>query len=135
MRTDPRADEVRSIVESVFSDYLRHRKQRVASRSLTAGRQRELQAGSLRFGQERFPRLYEPQFLDAMEEENDPAVPEIDETILIDRGRYVARSYRMEGYMAMWLVGVGIVQFYDARGRMLTTVNLFDSLQPLKIAA
>ncbi len=61
--------------------------------------------------------------------------PEIDETILIDQGRYVARSYRTEGYLAMWLVPVGIVQFYDDLGRMLATVNLHESLRPQRMAA
>ena len=60
---------------------------------------------------------------------------EIDETILIDQGRYVARSYRMGKYLAMWLVEVGIVQFYDDQGEMLATINLFQSLRPQRIAA
>ncbi len=64
-----------------------------------------------------------------------PTEEEIDETILIDQGRYVARSYRTQGYLAMWLVPVGIVQFYDELGTMLTTVNLFESLRPQRMAA
>jgi hypothetical protein len=36
--------------------------------------------------------------------------------------------------MATWLVEVGIVQFYDARGNMLRTVNLFEELQPPRLA-
>jgi hypothetical protein len=74
--------------------------------------------------------LYEP-----VEEERDTRPAEIEETILIDQGRYVARSYRAEGYLAMWLVAVGIVQFYDEGGRMLATVNLFESLPPKRMAA
>ena len=35
----------------------------------------------------------------------------------------------------MWLVEVAIVQFYDADGEMLRTVNLFQELKPLKMAA
>ena len=42
----------------------------------------------------------------------------------------MARSYRLRGYMAMWLVEVGIVQFYDAQGNMLETLNLFEELKP-----
>ncbi len=57
------------------------------------------------------------------------------ETILIDDGRYVARSYRAGGYLAMWLVGVGIVQFYDADGNMLRTINLLRELEPQRMAA
>ena len=57
------------------------------------------------------------------------------ETILIDEGRYVARSYRIDGFLAMWLVPVGIVQFYDIHGGMLLTINLFKSLRPQRMAA
>jgi len=57
------------------------------------------------------------------------------ETILVDDGRYVARSYKVDGYMAMWLVEVGIVQFYDVQGNMLGTVNLFLEHQPQRMAA
>ena len=89
MRTDPHADEVRGIVEQVFSGYFQDQDEDF-----------------------KMPCLYRE--------------PEIDETILIDQGRYVARSYRTQGYMAMWLVPVGIVQFYDDLGTMLTTVNLFE---------
>ena len=64
-----------------------------------------------------------------------PGLFDLEETLLIDGGKYAARSYRVEGYMAMWLVEVGIVQFYDAGGNMLTTVNLFQELEPLPMAA
>lgn len=71
------------------------------------------------------------QFLDV--DVDDPY--DLDETILIDDGRYSARSYKAHGYMAMWLIDVGIVQFYDAEGNMLRTVNLFEELAPLRMAA
>jgi hypothetical protein len=60
---------------------------------------------------------------------------DIDETILIDNGDYVARTYRLGGMMAMWFVSGGIVQFYDAAGNMLRTINLFEELEPEKMAA
>jgi hypothetical protein len=60
---------------------------------------------------------------------------DLNETVVIDGGRYLARSYRADGYMAMWLVDVGIVQFYDAEGEMLATVNLFESFEPQRMAA
>jgi hypothetical protein len=60
---------------------------------------------------------------------------DLDETILIDEGRYSARTYKLSGYMAMWLVEIGIVQFYDARGNMLRTVNLWEELAPQRMAA
>ncbi len=60
---------------------------------------------------------------------------DIDETILIENGDYVARTYRLDGMMAMWFVAGGVVQFYDAAGNMLRTINLFEELEPEKIAA
>lgn len=54
----------------------------------------------------------------------------IRESILVDDGQYVARTYRTDGLMAMWMVGVGLVQFYDAEGNMLRTVNLFEEQVP-----
>ena len=59
MRTNPRPEEVRQLVEHVLEEF-----------------------GAI-----------------VMEDD------ELDETILIDEGRLVARSYRTEGYLAMWLVG------------------------------
>ena len=48
----------------------------------------------------------------------------------------MARSYRIEGYLAMWgSVAVGILQFYDDCGRMLATINLFEALRPQRLAA
>jgi hypothetical protein len=60
---------------------------------------------------------------------------DIDETILVDEGRYAARTYKADGYMAMWLLQIGIVQFYDADGNMLLTVNLLEELEPQRMAA
>ena len=60
---------------------------------------------------------------------------DINETILIDNGDYVARTYRLCGMMAMWFVSGGIVQFYDAVGNMLRSINLFEELEPEKMAA
>ena len=64
-----------------------------------------------------------------------PSLFDTDERAIVDDGRYVARSYRVDGYMAMWLVEVGIVQFYDAEGNMLATVNLLKEPEPMKMAA
>ena len=60
---------------------------------------------------------------------------DLDETVVIDEGRYVARTYKIDGHMAMWLVEIGIVQFYDADGNMLLTVNLLEELEPQRMAA
>ena len=60
---------------------------------------------------------------------------QIDERLLIDDGRYIARSYRVDDYMAMWMIDVGLIQFYDADGNMLRTVNLFEELDARRAAA
>jgi hypothetical protein len=60
---------------------------------------------------------------------------DIDETILVDEGRHAARTYKAAGYMAMWLRSVGLLQFYDADGNMLMTVNLSEELELQRMAA
>jgi hypothetical protein len=60
---------------------------------------------------------------------------DLDERIMLDDGRYVARSYRVDDFLAMWMIEVGLVQFYDGNGNMLRTVNLFEEIQPHRMAA
>jgi len=62
-------------------------------------------------------------------------VEDLQENIRIDRGRCVARCYRVADMFAMWMIDVGVLQFYDADGEMLHTVNLFTELQPQRVAA
>ena len=62
-------------------------------------------------------------------------VDDLQENIRIDRGRCVARWYRVAEMFAMWMIDVGVLQFYDADGEMLHTVNLFTELQPQRAAA
>jgi len=57
------------------------------------------------------------------------------EDILIQDGRYYARSYRTDNWMAMWLIEIGLLQFYDVDGNMLRTVNLLERIQPVLRAA
>ena len=64
-----------------------------------------------------------------------PSLFGLEETALIDDGRYMAQSYRIDGFMAMWLIDIGIVQFYDNEGNMLTTVNLLKEFKMMKMAA
>ncbi len=59
----------------------------------------------------------------------------LDENLVIDGGRCVARSYRTNNLFAMWLIGVGIVQFYDAEGHMLRTLNLLQEQGERRMAA
>ena len=62
-------------------------------------------------------------------------VDDVQENFRIDRGRCVARCYRVAEMFAMWMIDVGVLQFYDADGEMLHTVNLFTELQPQRAAA
>jgi hypothetical protein len=60
---------------------------------------------------------------------------DLKETILVSDGRYAARSYRVDQLVAMWLIDVGILQFYDADGSMIRQVSLFEEMSPQRMAA
>ena len=60
---------------------------------------------------------------------------DLDETMRIDSGKLVARTYRTDTLWAMWMVEIGLLQFYDEHGQMLRTVNLFEERAPLRAAA
>lgn len=62
-------------------------------------------------------------------------ISDIKETIFLSEGKCLARSYRHGGWMAMWLVEDGIVQFYDSQGNMLRTVGLNDETGQSRMAA
>jgi hypothetical protein len=62
-------------------------------------------------------------------------VGDIQENVRIDRGQCVARCYRVADMFAMWLIDIGILQFYDADGEMLQTINLFSEMQPHRAVA
>ncbi len=66
---------------------------------------------------------------------DEDSLTDLDERIMLDDGRYVARSYRVDDYLAMWMIDCGLVQFYDADGNMLRTVNLFEEIEPHRMAA
>ncbi|MEX0678947.1 MAG: hypothetical protein WD063_17870 [Pirellulales bacterium] len=66
---------------------------------------------------------------------DEDALVDLDERVVLDEGRYVARSYRVDNYLAMWMIDVGLVQFYDSTGNMLRTVNLFEEIEPQRMAA
>lgn len=148
MRTDPRPAEVRSIVMQAFACFLGENgggESDAAVAALPVGRRVrqygiDPNAAGNAVRRPGFTRIYDPESDSdrapvAAEAFGTRATLEIDETVLIDQGRYVARSYRAAGYMAMWLVPVGIVQFYDGGGEMLGTVNLFEALRPKRMAA
>ncbi len=60
---------------------------------------------------------------------------DLEEEVVMQRGRYVARTYRTDDLMAMWLVDVGLLQFYSENGEMLKTINLFERVEQLAVAA
>ncbi len=60
---------------------------------------------------------------------------DLHETLVIDQGELIARSYRADGIMAMWLIRAGVVQFYGCDGAMLSTVNLLEETHPERAAA
>ena len=66
---------------------------------------------------------------------DEDALADLDERVVLDDGRYVARSYRVDNYLAMWMIDVGLVQFYDHTGNMLRTVNLFEEIETRRLAA
>jgi hypothetical protein len=66
---------------------------------------------------------------------HEDCLDDLDERIMLDDGRYVARSYRVDDFLAMWMIDVGLVQFYDGQGNMLRTVNLFEEIEPQRMAA
>ncbi len=66
---------------------------------------------------------------------DEDSLDDLDERIMLDGGRYVARSYRVADLLAMWMIDVGLVQFYDSQGNMLRTVNVFEEIEPQRMAA
>lgn len=60
---------------------------------------------------------------------------DLHETVLVERRRCIARTYRAGPLMAMWMLDVGLVQFYDDEGNMLRTVNLFEQARTDRAAA
>ncbi|MBW3600203.1 MAG: hypothetical protein KY475_23385, partial [Planctomycetes bacterium] len=63
------------------------------------------------------------------------AESDFDETLLVRDGRCTARSYRVDDFFAMWLIEVGLLQFYDAEGDMVLLINLLEEASPQKLAA
>lgn len=63
------------------------------------------------------------------------SVRDMEENLVIDQGKCMARSYRTGDLFAMWLIGVGIIQFYDSQGNMLRTINLLQEQGERRMAA
>jgi hypothetical protein len=49
---------------------------------------------------------------------------DIEEILLIQDGSYMGRSYRTGDYMAMWMPGVELIQFYDDQGNLAHSISL-----------
>lgn len=63
------------------------------------------------------------------------AVFDLKETAFIDSGRCMACCFRVEDLKAVWCVEDGIVNFYDAEGRLLRRINLLEEAVPQLMAA
>jgi hypothetical protein len=126
MRTDTRADEVRRLVRTVFERM-----------KVEGGRRKALAEPVALARKAEGGRHWRSQWHSASPAPvlSFPRPLEIAENVVIDRGRCVARSYRSEGYLAMWLIEVGILQFYNAEGDMLATINLLRRITPQRMAA
>ena len=57
------------------------------------------------------------------------------ETVLIEAGTCIARTYRVDGFKAVWLLEEGTVQFSDTDGNLLRVVNLYEEMTPVRMAA
>ena len=93
--------------------------------------------GILSESEDRIAQSERPQALrgSAVLDVDEDRLSDLDERIMLDGGRYVARSYRVDDFLAMWMIDVGLVQFYDGDGNMLRTVNLFEEIEPQRMAA
>ena len=60
---------------------------------------------------------------------------ELEEHIRIEEGKAVAYCYRLEHLFAMWMVPIGLVQFYDDQGHMLDTLDMMAPASPERRAA
>ena len=58
------------------------------------------------------------------------AIFELKETALVDGGTCMARCFRVEDLKAVWCVDDEIVNFFDAQGHLLRTVNLTENVVP-----
>jgi hypothetical protein len=60
---------------------------------------------------------------------------DVHETVVVSGGEYTARCYRAGELYAIWLVDDGIVQFHDADGAILRSINLLEEKKPERLAA
>ncbi len=52
----------------------------------------------------------------------------LEEVLLVRDGVYSGRSYRWGGWMANWMISVGVIAFYNQRGDLVRTVDLHEAV-------
>lgn len=57
------------------------------------------------------------------------------DTILLRDGKYVGRSFRCGGILAMWMIEPGLVTFYDEAGELLRVVSVRELAAPTVVPA
>lgn len=63
------------------------------------------------------------------------SLEDLRETILIDAGACMARTYTAGGYKAVWLLDEGVVRFTDDAGHLLRIMNLYEEMPVARMAA
>ncbi len=49
---------------------------------------------------------------------------DLEQRVRVEAGKVVAYCYRAENLFAMWMVQIGLVQFYDGQGNLLQLLDL-----------
>jgi hypothetical protein len=52
----------------------------------------------------------------------------LEEVLLVRDGVYSGRSYRWGGWMANWMISVGVIAFYNQRGDLVRTIDLHEAV-------
>ncbi len=60
---------------------------------------------------------------------------DIEERVRMEGGRVVAYCYRADDLFAMWLIEIGLVQFYDQDGNLLQAFELLTETRADRRAA
>jgi hypothetical protein len=63
------------------------------------------------------------------------SLQDLRETILLNAGSCMARTYTADGYKAVWLLEEGTVQFTDREGKLVRVVNLYEEMPSVRLAA
>lgn len=55
------------------------------------------------------------------------------DTLLLRDGKYVGRSFRCGGFLAMWMIEAGVVTFYDDAGEILQIASVREAAEAASI--